>query len=122
VLRRYATIDSINLVGARGAIAALHDDKYIEHAISLNADARQEFINQATARQLKPIDSHANFVMFDAHLPADNVIAHFRKYNVLIGPRFSAMPTHVRVSLGTPSQMQEFWRVWDMLPHHDMPM
>jgi len=32
------------------------------------------------------------------------------------------MPKYVRVSLGTPKEMLEFWRVWDMLPAHDMAM
>ena len=34
----------------------------------------------------------------------------------LLGRRFPPMETFVRVSLGTPAEMKEFWRVWDLLP------
>jgi hypothetical protein len=32
------------------------------------------------------------------------------------------MPTYVRVSLGTPAEMKEFWRVWDLMPAQKMAM
>jgi len=44
------------------------------------------------------------------------VIQHFRKNNVLIGRRFPAMDSYIRVSFGTPEEMAGFWHVWDMLP------
>ena len=34
---------------------------------------------------------------------------------IVLGGPFPPMDTFIRVSLGTPSQMQEFWRVWDLL-------
>jgi histidinol-phosphate/aromatic aminotransferase/cobyric acid decarboxylase-like protein len=72
---------------------------------------------------LKPIDSKTNFMMMDAHHPATEVIDHFRKKNVLIGRVFPPMNNHIRVSFGTPTDMEEFWRVWDLLPFsHGMKM
>jgi histidinol-phosphate aminotransferase len=68
------------------------------------------------ARALKPIDSHANFVMMDAFHPADEVIEHFRRNNILIGRHFPAMDTYIRVSLGRPEEMLAFWKTWDLLP------
>jgi hypothetical protein len=35
---------------------------------------------------------------------------------VLVAGPFSGFDKHVRVSIGTPSDMREFWRVWDLLP------
>jgi hypothetical protein len=32
------------------------------------------------------------------------------------------MAKHIRVSLGTPDDMLEFWRVWDLMPRHNMEM
>jgi histidinol-phosphate/aromatic aminotransferase/cobyric acid decarboxylase-like protein len=58
----------------------------------------------------------------DSHRAAAEVIEHFRKNNVLIGRRFPPMERHIRVSLGTPADMQQFWRVWDLMPHVDMSM
>jgi histidinol-phosphate/aromatic aminotransferase/cobyric acid decarboxylase-like protein len=50
----------------------------------------------------------------DVHRPAKQVIEHFRKNNVLIGREFPPLDTYVRVSLGKPEEMQEFWRVYDL--------
>jgi len=67
------------------------------------------------ARALKPIDSHTNFVMMDTLHPANEVIEHFRKHNILIGPQFPPMNTYIRVSLGRPEEMLAFWTAWDQL-------
>ena len=114
-LRRYATIININALASVAAMAALRDSESLAMAAKRNADDRQEFFNQAMARMLKPIDSQANFVMMNAHRPAEEVIEHFRKNNVLIGRKFPAVNTHVRVSLGKPQEMANFWQVWDRM-------
>jgi len=115
-MNAYATIDNVNGVVVRAGLAALDDAPSVREFVKLNEDARQEFFNQAMARMLKPIDSHTNFVMMNTHHPAEQVIEHFRKNNVLIGRRFPAMDSYIRVSFGTPDEMAGFWHVWDMLP------
>ena len=67
-------------------------------------------------RRLKPTSSSANFVMMNTEHPAEEVIGHFRKHNVLVGRQFPPMNDYIRVSLGIPDEMRAFWRVWDMLP------
>ena len=62
-----------------------------------NRDDRQEFHNQAMVRMLKPIDSHTNFLMVNTQHPAEEVIEHFRKNNILIGRHFPPMDTFIRV-------------------------
>lgn len=119
-MRAFATLDNVNGVVVGAAIAALDDQQAVREFVKRNSDERQEFFNQAMARMLKPIDSHANFVMMNAHHPAAEVIQHFEKNNILIGRRFPAMDTYIRVSLGTPSEMREFWRAWDLLPYANM--
>lgn len=106
----------LNTVAVAAARAALKDDAAVREAVKRNTDDRQEFFNQAMARMLKPIDSQTNFVMMDAHQPADHVIDHFLKNKIRIGRHFPPLKHHVRVSLGTPAAMEEFWRVWDLMP------
>ena len=118
----YLTQGSINGIAVRAAMAALDDSVSTSEFARRNADIRQEFFNQAMARMLKPIDSHANFVMMNVDHPAEGVIEHFRKNNILIGRHFPAMNTYIRISLGTPEDMKAFWRVWDMLPFAKMSM
>jgi histidinol-phosphate aminotransferase len=115
------TSDGVNGIVSKAAMAALDDADSVRLFVKRNADVRQEFFNQATARMLKPIDSHANFVMMNTYRPAEGIIEHFRRQNVLIGRRFPAMDTYIRVSLGTPDEMKAFWQVWDQL-HLDIGM
>jgi histidinol-phosphate aminotransferase len=119
-MRFFTTLDNVNGMVVSAAMVALDDEPAVADSKKRNADARQEFFNQALARMLRPIDSQTNFVMMDTHHPAAEVIEHFRKFNILIGRRFPAMDTCIRVSLGTPSEMQSFWRAWDMLPYPKM--
>lgn len=114
--------NGVNTVGAAAALAALGDTEHLRRRGRQNADDRQEFFNQASARMLKPIDSHTNFVMFDTDRPAITVIDHFRKNGIAIAGHFPYFAKFIRVSLGTASDMAEFWRVWDLMPRRKMAM
>lgn len=115
-LRSPVTANNINAVAAHCATVALQDSDAVREFVQKNADTRQEFMNQAMARMLKPIDSHANFVMMNTHHPVEGVIQHFRQHHILVGRRFPPLDTYLRVSLGTPEQMKAFWQIWDLLP------
>jgi histidinol-phosphate aminotransferase len=121
-MRSHLTDVDLNCAAVAGGRAALADTESVRNFAKRNTDDRQEFFNQAMARMLKPIDSHTNFVMMDVHQPADDIIQHFLKNRVRIGRHFPPLTRHIRVSLGTPAAMNEFWRVWDLLPHSKMSM
>jgi histidinol-phosphate aminotransferase len=116
-MRQLASQHNVNTVVSQAASAALDDTDGVNDFVRRNTDDRQEFFNQAMARALKPIDSHANFVMMNTFHPAQEVIQHFRKNNILIGRSFPSMNTYIRISLGRPEEMQRFWQAWDMLPY-----
>ena len=110
------------MVAARTAAAALLDSDYISSIKQRNLSDRQEFLNQVNARMLKALDSHTNFVFLNSGRSSAEVIEHFKKNNVLLGSAVASMNKYVRVSLGTPPQMDEFWRVWDLMPAAKMSM
>jgi histidinol-phosphate aminotransferase len=116
-MRKFGTEDNINAIVTQAAVAALDDADGVSASVRRNADDRQEFFNQAMARALKPIDSHANFVMMNTLHPAKEVIQHFRKNNILIGRCFPPMDTYIRISLGRQEEMLAFWSTWDKLPY-----
>lgn len=116
-LRKFLTEENINCIAASVAMTALGDVDAVNDSVQRIDNSKQEFFNQAMARALKPIDSHANFVMLDTLHPADEVAGYFRNSNILIGHAFPPMNTHIRVSLGRQEEMNEFWRVWDTLPY-----
>jgi histidinol-phosphate aminotransferase len=112
----------INIIAARAAVAALTDPDYVRMRSQQNADDRQEFLNMANARMLRVLDSHTNFAMLKTGGHGQDVIQHFNKNGILVGPLGRSMPTYLRVSLGTPAEMKEFWRVWDLMPVQKMAM
>ncbi len=107
---------SVSVVSARAASAALDDVDYVRLGIKRNTDDRQEFMNQVNARMLRAIDSQANFVMVNPMRPPDEAIEHLKKNHILIGPKYPVLDKYIRVSLGTPAEMQAFWRAWDLMP------
>jgi histidinol-phosphate aminotransferase len=108
--------EGLNAVGARAALVAYDDVEYVQMSEKRNAADRQEFFNQAKSRKVLGIASYANFAMLEANRPAVEVIEHFKRNNVQIARFFPSMNTNVRVSFGTPPEMKEFWRVWDLMP------
>ena len=114
-LRAFRSIENQNVAGVRAAMAGLEDQAYVHMAIQRNARDRQEFFTQAQARGLKPIESHANFVMMNASRPAPAAIDFFRKHNIEIGRKFPPMDSCVRISLGKPDEMRHFWQAWDQM-------
>ena len=98
-------------VAAAAAAAAIEDRDHVSASLSRNADDRQEFFNKVNARMLRVIDSQTNFAMLDTLRPAVEVVAHFARHGLVLPPPFARYSNHVRVSMGTPAQMDEFWRV-----------
>jgi histidinol-phosphate aminotransferase len=121
MLEAHRMSEGVSAITVRAAVAALADGDYVRVSRMRNTDDRQEFFNQANARMVRWIDSQTNFVMLDADRPAEEVVAHFERNRVLLSRPYVHFPKHVRVSLGTPAEMHEFWRVWELMPgggHH----
>jgi histidinol-phosphate aminotransferase len=113
---------ALNRAGMFAASAALADREHIESCIDRNSNDRQEFMNQVNARMLRALDSHANFVCLNVMRPAVEISEHYSKNNFVLAPLIPSMPNYLRISLGTPQEMLEFWRVWDLLGSHPMSM
>jgi histidinol-phosphate aminotransferase len=113
---------ALNTAGIAAASAALNDLQHVERCVKRNFDDRQEFLNQVNARMLRTLDSHANFVCLNVMRPAAEIAEHYAKNNFVLAPLIPSMPNYLRISLGTPQEMHEFWRVWDLLGSHPMSM
>jgi histidinol-phosphate aminotransferase len=113
---------ALNRAGIFAASAALADREYIESCTNRNFNDRQEFMNQVNARMLRALDSHGNFVCLNVMRPAKEIFEHYTRNNFVLAPLIPSMPNYLRISLGTPPEMHEFWRVWDLLGSHPMSM
>ena len=112
-LRPYITPVNVNAAVLGAALAALEDAEGAQDYVAKNASNRRMFFSEAGARGLKPINSCTNFVMMDVRRPTKQVIQHFQQNCVWIGREFPPLETYIRVSLGKPEEMKEFWRVYD---------
>jgi histidinol-phosphate aminotransferase len=108
--------------GILAAKAALGATQHIELCVKKNTDDRQEFLNQVNARMLRALDSHTNFVCLNVMRPAGEILEHYRKNKISLPPPVPGLPNYLRISLGKPEEMREFWRVWDLLGTHPMKM
>ena len=106
-----------NVVGISAAMSALDDAEFVRRMADRNRDDRQSFFNNADVRYVRVNDSQTNFVLVKLDHPIDEIIEHFRRNNILVGPRFPRLDDFLRVSIGRPEESKAFWRVWDMLPH-----
>jgi len=118
----YRLREGVNVSAARASRIALEANDHVKTCVQRNTSNRQEFFNQSNARMLRWIDSQTNFVLLNTGRNAIEVADHFRKNNVLVAFGFPLMENYVRVTVGTPEEMKEFWRVWDAMPQHAMAM
>jgi len=117
--KREMEIGSLSLAAG---LAALADTEFTARCVQRNQNDRQEFVNQVNARMLRVLDSHTNFACLNVMHPAKEIIEHYQKNDILLGPEIPGMPNYVRVSFGAPEEMREFWAVWDLLGKHRMAM
>lgn len=121
-LSSFSSPFAVSNTGLAAALAALADQHHVDTCAKRNVDDRQEFKNQVNARMLRVLDSHTNFSCLNVMRPATEIFEHYRRNNFVLAPPIPAMPNYLRISLGTPEEMLEFWRVWDLLGSHPMSM
>ena len=110
----------VNMIAARAANAALDDQAYVKKILARVADDRQEFYNQANARMLRSLDSVTNFVMLKTARPGKEVAEQLEEKGILVASGYQGFDNYIRVSLGSPQDMMQFWRAWDAFMPHGM--
>jgi histidinol-phosphate aminotransferase len=110
----------VNIIAARAAKAAIEDQAYVKKILARVADDRQEFYNQANARMLRSLDSVSNFVMLKTTRLGTDVAKELQGKGVLVASGYAGFENYIRVSLGLPQDMAEFWRAWDTFMPHGM--
>jgi histidinol-phosphate aminotransferase len=118
VQRRLAM--GVNIIAARAANAALGDQAYAKKIVERVSDDRQEFYNQANARMLRSLDSVTNFVMLKTTRLGTEVGQQLKEKGILVASGYPGFASYIRVSLGLPQDMTEFWRAWDAFVSHGM--
>ena len=111
-LRRQQQWDTMNDVALAGARASLADPDHVALASKHNAQTKAWLENVLRNEGYAMLPSEANFVMIDVRRDVAPMIRLMRSQGVHVGRLFPAMPDHMRVTIGTPEEMERFWTVF----------
>jgi histidinol-phosphate aminotransferase len=108
------TVDyAITGAAVAAAAASLADRENVARVAKLNAAQRTLFIDTMRRAGYTCAGSQANFVMVNLRRPVAPLIPAFAKRKLLVGREFPAMPTFLRVTLGTDAEMRQFYPVFN---------
>ena len=110
VIAPYApSLASVSITSAAAAQAAMLDPDLVSLRSKINADNRSETIEFLTKHGYTILPgSQTNFFMVDTRRPGGEFQSAMLDENILIGRTWAAMPTYVRVSVGSRSEMARF--------------
>jgi histidinol-phosphate aminotransferase len=106
---RLKSVASVSLLAAAAAGASLRDADLVPLRRKINTDNREatlEFLDKKGYKILP--GSQANMFMVDVKRPGRDFTSAMIKENVAIGRSWPAMPTYVRVTVGTREEMNKF--------------
>ena len=108
LLQRARQPFNANLIAQVGALAALKDDEHQKRTRQITDEGRAKMEAAFKQMGLNYIPSHANFVLVDVG-DAAGVFNRLLKKGIIVRSMVSyRLPKHVRVSIGTPQQIDRF--------------
>ena len=107
-LREQQAFDSLSIMALAAARASVADAGHVETSRNRNRETRAFVRSSLESMGYPPIPSETNFLMADLRRDVGPVIAALKAQGVEVGRKFPAMPTHLRVTVGTRPQMEAF--------------
>lgn len=101
-------INFLAITSMVGAIASLKNKDVVAERRRITKDTREDLFAFCDKHNFRYAPSVSNKFMVDTQRPARDAIAALRKENVYVGRVWAAMPTYIRVSIGTPEEMGKF--------------
>jgi len=108
----HSTFDSINIMAIAAGRASLLDTKHVEDGRKRNRETKAHVVAELAKMGHATIPSHANFIMTDVGRDVRTLGSTMRQKGVEVGRLFPALPHHLRLTIGTPQQMERFFRVF----------
>jgi histidinol-phosphate aminotransferase len=100
--------DVMNVVALAGARASLRDAEHVVGARKRNSETKAWLADELQRAGFGMLPSEANFVMIPMKRDVKPLLGAMRDRGVHVGRLFPAMPDHMRVTIGTPEEMQRF--------------
>ncbi len=107
-LWRHATASNANAAVLDAALASLADPDLVPKQHAIFTETKQALYAELAKDGRRYIPSEANFVMIHVGTDVKPLIDQFKARRIWVGRRFAAMPEWLRVSIGTPQEMQLF--------------
>lgn len=105
-------MNSLPILSVAAATSSLQVSDLVAQRRKINTDIREATFSWLTANNYKFIPSQTNCFMVDTGRPGREVIAAMARRNVYIGRVWPVMPTWVRITVGTRSDMDKFQQAW----------
>lgn len=100
------------ILAVAAAASSLQVPELVPERRKINTDIRTDTFSWLAANNYKFIPSQTNCFMIDTGRPGKDVIAAMAAKNVFIGRTWPIWPTHVRITVGTRSEMDKFQTAW----------
>lgn len=100
--------DNVNIMALVAAQASLRDSAHLERSRRLNRETRGYVVSSLKAMGHPCLPTETNFLMTDLKRDVGPVIDALKVRGVEVGRRFAALPSCLRVTVGTRPQMEAF--------------
>lgn len=107
-MRRHLAFNNMNIAALVAARASLADQSRVEEQRARNSETRTRVVKELSDQGYQTIPSEANFIMVNMERPVRPLITSLRERSVQVGRVFPALPNHLRVTIGTPAEMDMF--------------
>jgi histidinol-phosphate/aromatic aminotransferase/cobyric acid decarboxylase-like protein len=99
---------ALPVTGMVGATASLKVKDLVPKRREIIKNIREDVLSWATGKGYSFIPSVSNKFMIDVKMPARTYIESMLAEKVLVGRAWPSLPTHVRISIGTPEEMAKW--------------
>lgn len=105
---QYFGMNSLPIMAVAAATASLQDKDIVPQRRKINTDIRTETFEWLAANNFTFIPSQTNCFMLQTNRPGHEVMTAMAARGVYIGRVWPIMPTYVRITVGTRTDMQKF--------------
>jgi histidinol-phosphate aminotransferase len=113
--------NSLPVTAVAAALTSLDDASIVPERKRINAAVRGETFAWLDSKGYRYVSSVSNCFMLDTKRPAQEIIAAMATRNVFIGRAWPAWPTHVRITVGTKSEMERFQTAYQEVMQSKVP-
>ena len=107
-LRAQASWSNANAAVLAAAVASLADEGLVARQRERLNGTRRWLSSELARDGRRTMPSEANFLMIDVGTDVKPLVAAFEARGIRVGRRFAALPTWLRVTIGTPEETRAF--------------